>query len=1439
MISILFIIIKICIFQYINSIDFNLKNPHSFSLSNGNIFILHEDGVIVYNYNFTICLYSYDFDGIKLIQNTIQDKYISIIQCSDPYEYVIAFVFKKIYIFTNKGKYLFSVQNLDSYFSDLLTIEPIYEKISFLFYKNQDNVYQFFLSYTNNEKKIKIIKFEINMNDKSFDLKTNFIYNVESITSSNCQIMIDSNSKNILSCFYAGSEEYYMNATSFDIEDNLTPLYDDDIQSEQIFIPVDSINSFVSENKDLALISYVYYDRSFFMIFDVNENKILSTNIAMECDYDKITYTNYIKYSDIYLFNCKRENVINSYAFSKIEKIIGYPYIINTKYEKCTNITNFQIVFLPHVNEYILITNSLCDGSNSHLYKNIELYSPNYKKPSFSPDEDCFYSSTSPLTPISIEDTEALKTNPVLYSTIQSMIPTKIKTTFPITSIQKTIHSTSPILTNTKTLITSSLKKDTTTPIITTLNIQTTIPDTFSTLSLSNPSSNIFTSNLKPKTTIISTLPIFSTLPSKINTSIPSSLPLKIDTSIPFTSNLKVDTTIPFTSNLKIDTSIPVTSNLKIDSTIPLKIESSNPKKIETTIFPISQPKLKTTIPQIINSTILYKSNDILTYFTTPSLGMNVKAPSIIPGIQCPLKCSTCNTEGQCTKCNKKEQYYPIINSGDGYYECYNEEKANSSGYFLNEVTEYYEPCFSRCKTCNYKGDNKQNNCTSCKNGFRFRPDEQNSTNCVVKCDYYYYFNVFNQYFCTESNQCPIEMSLLIRDKGQCVDDCSEDNEYIYQFNYECFKECPEETVKNENNICEIKNKKKCYLYSDYLLNINFNNLESNNFDTLIKRYITGFNDTNLHVDFYLSENYTITIYKTKDCLKELGVVASIIDFGDCYKAIQETNNLENRNLIILIADFFNDKKLMYTRFYFFNPETGDLLSIEEACQNQAITVEKSLTYYPEININSAIFFENQDINIFNSSDVFYTDLCCYFESPNGKDVPLKERILIFFPNVTLCEDGCKNLGVNLTSMKAICECTIKDLLNEAKDATKLLGLDYSSLVDSLSIDVIKCYKTVFQYKYFVKCYGGFLCLILIFFQSICVIVAFKVSIYELRKNSFWIVQNYASILQSQDLGSVPPKRGKRTSNKLDNSEEISKSKMSLKSFKSPLISRPQRETLVKLNNMRIHRNKTMINYKKGRKNKFISSKTNKIYQNLQENKDINLKEYLKTSMDDLDYDEALEKENRSFFKMIADRLIIKQIFINLFYNSNWIIPRAIKFIFFIVRIDLYFVVNAVFYNEEYIAYLYYSEEEEKFLSFVPKSLNRIIYTSVVSSVLDFIISLLFPTENKIKKILVRKKNNIKAMKIKLFFSVKNIINNYISFIILSYTLTIFSWYYITCFNNVYPNLKTEWIKSSIFIIIVMQFLSLFECALFSFLRFISLKCKSERLYRISSYFLG
>ena len=306
---------------------------------------------------------------------------------------------------------------------------------------------------------------------------------------------------------------------------------------------------------------------------------------------------------------------------------------------------------------------------------------------------------------------------------------------------------------------------------------------------------------------------------------------------------------------------------------------------------------------------------------------------------------------------------------------------------------------------------------------------------------------------------------------------------------------------------------------------MNFDTLESNKFDILIKKYINGFNDTDFHLDFYKSNYYTITIYKTMYCLKELEMVTSIIDFGTCYNKIQKHYGLENRSLIILIADFYDNKELLSTNFYFFHPDSGDILSIEEVCLENNLIIEKSLIYYQELNVEQAKFFEEQNINIFNSSDVFYNDLCYFFESPNGKDVPIKERLKLFYPNITFCEDGCNNIGVNLTSMKAICECKLKDLLSGTKDASRLFGYDFTELFESLSIDVIRCYKTLFQLNYMIKCYGGFFALFLIIAQTILVVIVKIKSIPYLKIITFFIIDNYSNMVKPKGALKSPPRK--------------------------------------------------------------------------------------------------------------------------------------------------------------------------------------------------------------------------------------------------------------------------------------------------------------------------
>ena len=118
--------------------------------------------------------------------------------------------------------------------------------------------------------------------------------------------------------------------------------------------------------------------------------------------------------------------------------------------------------------------------------------------------------------------------------------------------------------------------------------------------------------------------------------------------------------------------------------------------------------------------------------------------------------------------------------------------------------------------------------------------------------------------------------------------------------------------------------------------------------------------------------------------------------------------------------------------------------------------------------------------------------------------------------------------------MKVICECKLKELLDETKDATKLVGLDFINVINSLSLDVIKCYKTLFQLKYFIRCYGGFISILLIIGQTICVIIISQLSMYKIRKTTFSIVDKYSNLLRSQNALKYPPKKRTKTSKNVD-----------------------------------------------------------------------------------------------------------------------------------------------------------------------------------------------------------------------------------------------------------------------------------------------------------------
>ena len=899
-------------------------------------------------------------------------------------------------------------------------------------------------------------------------------------------------------------------------------------------------------------------------------------------------------------------------------------------------------------------------------------------------------------------------------------------------------------------------------------------------------------------------IPVTSIVENVPETSILENAPVtSIVENVPVTSIVEK---VPVTSIVE---NVPVTSVIEQENTIPSTNEEISNKLTE-----------KTFSSDIITENLENYSNNI--------------------------KCKTSSIDSSlynlCTSCNDAEGYFPVeIKNSDlfhGFIECYN-EKTKPKNFYFNNSEKKYKICYETCLTCNEEGDEYNNNCIECDLYHIKKPEYSGTKNCVTECQYSYYYTSYGQYKCTNNNNCPEEKNLYIKELKKCTDDCSKEELYIYQYGGQCLKICPKNTYPNENNICKDESIDSCSL-SESEINLE-DYIVSGGIDLDGKNYAKEFSYTKKHISHFYNNIYSILFYKEINCIEELSIKMPKIDFGNCYLKVQNSINTTDKIIIVLIEEIKENQNNKIS-YYFYHPITGEKINDKEICKDETIVIKESvLSQLNESNVdlNSALFLSNQNIDIFNLSDKFYTDICFHFDSPNGKDIPLKERIHIYYPNITLCDEGCTVKGVNLTSMESICECNINNLINNDLIEgnvflEKTLG-EITEILSNSNLDVLQCFNDVFNKKYFKKATGGFIILTIFIMQ---IFLSFLFLYYEMGNIMSYIynqTENYINFLESNNIKN-PPKKNKK-SNLYINIKKDSNTDESSRKTTYFLKSDKDNESFKKRFsiNSRTKKNEKNKSLKKQSKqnNLYIYIKKEKKAKNKTSNKDTEIVEYLKTDLDEMDYDDAVKKDKREFCQFFLERIKEKQMIINTFCNKSNIRPLSIKIILFLLNIDLYFVINGLFFSEEYIIELYHLENEDKFFSFFPRSIGRFFYATGVGVIIGIIIDCIFIEEKKIKKIFLRDKKDHLRIRYEIFLIIKSLKKRYIVFIFICFLISIISWYYVSCFNNVYPGVKVEWIKSSITIICIMQLLSIFIALLEALLREISFKCKSEKTFKL------
>ena len=532
----------------------------------------------------------------------------------------------------------------------------------------------------------------------------------------------------------------------------------------------------------------------------------------------------------------------------------------------------------------------------------------------------------------------------------------------------------------------------------------------------------------------------------------------------------------------------------------------------------------------------------------------------------CSIECARCDKEDtdsnynmispdkRCKKCSSKRGYYPLekFSLNQHYVSCYPYDRSPIN-FFYNNEAKTHSLCYRTCEKC-YKGGNSTNHsCATCDSNFVIVRDKP--FNCYPKCNYYYYFNNLDQYKCTDSKECPQDYPYLILNKSKCIDNCAKDQEYIFTFKQTCLNVCPNDTniqqslLNGENIMRCINNEtlddKKCILNANKIKNFNKEITEALlhnyviqyiNYPSILP-YVTTYS-------FSLSGNkHLIVLYKSEKCLKETVTGFSDINLNECTKKLKNKYAI-NGDIVIQIVYILI--KVPTFDYYLYHPITGKKLDTSVCSEEKlTITVKTNICENKEVNEELVKYFANLNINILDINDPFFTNICFLFEK-DGKDVPLNNRIQLYYQNVSLCQKHCTTGKVNLETYEVECFCSIYNTETKKVNdfASNLLNNSLTSeifgFIMNSNIGVLKCIKEAFTPKLIMDNYGGIMMIGFFLIQTAATIF-FKFQRIEFRNYILSIINKF----------SFPPKRinNKYSQNMSDNEEKDKNQKSKISMF--------------------------------------------------------------------------------------------------------------------------------------------------------------------------------------------------------------------------------------------------------------------------------------------------
>lgn len=204
--------------------------------------------------------------------------------------------------------------------------------------------------------------------------------------------------------------------------------------------------------------------------------------------------------------------------------------------------------------------------------------------------------------------------------------------------------------------------------------------------------------------------------------------------------------------------------------------------------------------------------------------------------------------------------------------------------------------------------------------------------------------------------------------------------------------------------------------------------------------------------------------------------------------------------------------------------------------------------------------------------------------------------------------------------------------------------------------------------------------------------------------------------------------------------------------------------------------------------------------------------------LQDMEFEEALYNDNRSFFRMYLSYLIDEHVIINTFFSEGYIDLRLFKFSFLVFSFEISFFLNAFFYTDEYISDTYHNDGVLDFVSSLPKS----IYSFIVSLVISNLLKMLSSSKKQFLKIIKERTNKREYLE-SVEAELKRLRRKLIIYFIFIFVLGLFFLYYVTAFCAVYNNTQYFWFYGCLESLVMDLVTPFAICIVFTLLRYFSL----------------